>query len=59
MFSSGLVIKAKTSLSNPVGMGSSIQVDDLDKIFWAVALFLHLQKFWGTPPTKTQYILYI
>ena len=31
MFSSGLLIKGKTSLSNLVGMGSSIQVDDLDE----------------------------
>ena len=31
MFSSGLLIKGKTSLSNLVGMGTSIQVDDLDE----------------------------
>ena len=31
MFSSGLLIKRKTSLSNLGGIGSSIQVDDLDE----------------------------
>ena len=31
MFSSRLLIKGKTSLSNLVGLGSSIQVDDLDE----------------------------
>ena len=31
MFSSRLLIKAKTSLSNLVDSGSSIQVDDLDE----------------------------
>ena len=31
MFSSGILIKGKTSLSNLVGMGSSIQVDDVDE----------------------------
>ena len=31
MFSSGLLIMGKTSLSNVVGMESSIQVDDLDE----------------------------
>ena len=31
MFSSGLLIQGKNSLSNLVGMGSSIQVDDLDE----------------------------
>ena len=30
-FSSRLLIKAKTSLSNLVGLGSSKQVDDLDE----------------------------
>ena len=32
MFSSGLLIKAKTSLSNLIGMGSSIQVDNLKEV---------------------------
>ena len=31
MFSSGLLIKGKTSMNNLVGMGSSIHVDDLDE----------------------------
>ena len=31
MFSSGLLIKAKSSLSKLVCIGSSIQVDDLDE----------------------------
>ena len=31
MFSNGLLIKGKTSLSNLIGMGCSIHVDDLDE----------------------------
>ena len=37
IFSIGLLIKSKTSLRNLVGMGSSIQVDDLDEAIVAIS----------------------
>ena len=39
MFSSGLLITGKTSLSNRVGMESSLQVDDLDEDNIVVSLW--------------------
>ena len=47
-FISGLLTKGKTSLSSLVGMGSSIQVDDLDddvimKVNWMESFQTHIK----------------